>query len=67
MMRTARWTGRSSGPCFSVCDDQTGLEPRKFFNGSFVMFDKNSSGSIDLDECMSLLYGRYGKAIVEEV
>ena len=53
---------------YRVRDDQTGCEPRKFFNMiEFVMYDKNMSGSIDLDECMSLLYGRYGKAMVEEV
>jgi len=31
------------------------------------MNDKNFTGSIDLDECCTLLYQRYGKAVVDEV
>lgn len=53
---------------FRVRDDQTGYEPRKFFNVvEFLMFDKNNVGSIDLDECMSLLYQRFSKAEVDGV
>ena len=49
-------------------NDLTGCEPRKFFNMiEFVMYDKNMSGSIDLDECMSLLYQRFSKAEVDGV
>ena len=47
---------------YRIRDDQTGYEPRKFFNVvEFIMLDKNHNGSIDLDECLSLLYSRYGK------
>ena len=47
---------------YRVRDDQTGYEPRKLFNVvEFIMHDKNLNGSIDLDECMSILYTRFGK------
>lgn len=47
---------------FRVRDDQTGYEPRKLFTVvEFLMHDKNLNGSIDLDECMSILYQRYGR------
>lgn len=47
---------------YRVRDDETGYEPRKLFNVvEFLMHDKNLNGSIDLDECMSLLYNRFGK------
>jgi len=52
---------------YRVRDDQTGYEPRKLFNVvEFLMHDKNLNGSIDLDECMSILYNRFGKAPVDE-
>jgi hypothetical protein len=47
---------------YRVRDDQTGYEPRKLFSVvEFLMLDKNLNGSIDLDECMSILYQRFGK------
>jgi len=52
---------------YRIRDDQTGYEPRKLFNVvEFLMYDKNFSGSIDLDECMSILYQRFGKAAVDQ-
>jgi calmodulin len=52
---------------YRIRDDQTGYEPRKLFNVvEFIMLDKNFTGSIDLDECMSLLYQRFDKAAVDE-
>ena len=30
------------------------------------MHDKNYNGSIDLDECIAMLYQRFGKEIVDE-
>jgi len=52
---------------YRVRDDQTGYEPRKLFSVvEFLMHDKNLNGSIDLDECMSILYNRYGKEPVDE-
>jgi len=52
---------------YRIRDDQTGCEPRKLFNVvEFLMHDKNFNGSIDLDECVTLLYQRYGKEAVDE-
>lgn len=50
-----------------VRNDRTGYEPRKLFNVvEFLMHDKNHNGMIDMDECMSILYRRFGKDAVEE-
>jgi len=47
--------------------DRTGLEPRKLFNVvEFMMHDKDSSGTIDMDECMEILFRRFGKEQLEE-
>ena len=46
---------------------QTGLEPRKLFNVvEFMMHDKDSSGTIDMDECMEILFRRFGKEDLEQ-
>ena len=51
---------------YRVRDDESGCEPRKLFNVvDFLMLDKNHSGSVDMDECVTLLYARYGKEEVE--
>merc|ERR1719453_2827274 len=48
-------------------NDRTGLEPRKLFNVvEFMMHDKDSSGTIDMDECMEILFRRFGKDQLEE-
>jgi calmodulin len=53
---------------FNRCrNDRTGLEPRKLFNVvEFMMHDKDSSGTIDMDECMEILFRRFGKDQLEE-
>ena len=52
---------------YRVRDDESGCEPRKLFNVvDFLMLDKNHSGAVDMDECITLLYSRYGKALVED-
>ena len=52
---------------YRVRDDATGDEPRNLFNVvEFIMHDKNYNGSIDLDECIAMLYQRFGKEIVDE-
>ena len=52
---------------YRVRDDTTGCEPRKLFNVvDFLMLDKNHSGAVDMDECITLLWQRYGKDLVEE-
>ena len=48
---------------YRIRDDTTGCEPRKLFNMvEFLMHDKNYTGSIDLDECVTLLYARCAHA-----
>lgn len=43
-------------------DDTTGCEPRKLYHiVEFMIHDKNRSGTIDIDECMSILQQRYAK------
>lgn len=52
---------------YRVRDDESGCEPRRLFNViDFLMLDKNHSGSVDMDECITLLWSRYGKELVEE-
>ena len=51
---------------FRVRHDKTGWEPRRLFNLiEFMMHDKDQSGSIDMDECMEILFRRFGKANLE--
>ena len=46
--------------------DTTGLEPYRFFNVvQFMMYDKDSSGTVTLDETMAMLYARYGRDQLE--
>jgi len=46
--------------------DKTGWEPRRLFNlVEFMMHDKDQSGTIDMDECMEILFRRFGKAELE--
>merc|ERR1711924_166994 len=48
-------------------NDRTGYEPRKLFNVvEFMMHDKDSGGTIDMDECMEILFLRFGKDLLEE-
>ena len=48
-------------------DDELGWEPRKLYNiVDFMMVDKDCSGTIDVDECMEILYRRFGKADLEQ-
>merc|ERR1711988_1481752 len=54
------------GMFYRIRDDSTGCEPRKLFNVvEFLMHDKNYNGSLDLDECVTLLYQRYGREVVD--
>ena len=46
--------------------DTTGLEPFQLFNVvQFMMYDKDNSGKVTVDETMHMLYPRYGKARLE--
>ena len=46
--------------------DTTGLEPFQLFNVvQFMMYDKDNSGKVTVDETMHMLYARYGKDKLE--
>jgi len=46
---------------YRVKHDKEGWEPRRFFNiVEFMMHDKDNSGTIDQDECMEILFRRFG-------
>lgn len=49
-----------------VRNDQTGWEPRRFFNViEFCLHDKDGGGTIDFEECMEILFTRFGKDKLE--
>ena len=46
--------------------DTTGLEPFQLFNVvQFMMYDKDNSGKVTVDETMHMLYARYGEDKLE--
>lgn len=48
--------------------DKTGLEPFQLFNVvQFMMYDKDYSGKVSIDETMTMLFQRYGKDKLEAV
>ena len=52
---------------YRVRHDKTGWEPRRLFNVvEFMMHDKDASGTIDMDECMEILFRRFGKDQLEQ-
>jgi len=47
--------------------DKTGLEPFQLFNVvQFMMYDRDNSGNVSVDETMHMLYARYGKERLED-
>ena len=51
---------------YLVRHDKTGWEPRQLFNiVEFMMHDKDCSGTIDMEECMEILFRRFGKDQLE--
>jgi len=51
---------------YRVRHDKSGWEPRRLFNVvEFMMHDKDCSGTIDIDECMEILFRRFGKDMLE--
>ena len=47
--------------------DKSGWEPKKLFNlVEFMMHDKDASGTIDREECMEILFRRFGRDLLEE-
>ena len=48
--------------------DKSGLEPNTLFNAvQFMMYDKDMSGGVTVDECMSMLYARYGREDAQHI
>lgn len=46
--------------------DTTGLEPFDFYNVvQFMMYDEDQNGLITMDECITMLYQRYGHSKLE--
>ena len=51
---------------YRVRHDKSGWEPRRLFNVvEFMLHDKDFSGSIDMDECMEILFRRFGREALE--
>ena len=51
---------------YRVRNDKTGWEPRQLYNVvEFMMHDKDCSGTIDMEECMEILFRRFGKEQLE--
>lgn len=49
-----------------VRGDKSGWEPKRLFTMvEFMMHDKDASGTIDADECMEILYQRFGAGQVD--
>ena len=47
-------------------NDQTGLEPCQLYDAvQFMMYDTDMSGTVSVDETMTMLYQRYGKKKLE--
>jgi len=48
-------------------DKKSGWEPKRLYTMvEFMMVDKDGSGTIDVDECMEILYRQFGKHGLEE-
>ena len=51
---------------YRVRNDKSGWEPRQLYNVvEFMMHDKDCSGTIDMEECMEILFRRFGKEQLE--
>ena len=48
--------------------DKTGCEPKRLFTlAEFMIYDKDGSGTVNEDECMEMMYARFGKENVERM
>eukprot|EP00921_Rhytidocystis_pertsovi_P003039 GHVQ01005064.1.p1 GENE.GHVQ01005064.1~~GHVQ01005064.1.p1 ORF type:complete len:188 (-),score=12.09 GHVQ01005064.1:478-1041(-) len=49
-------------------NDATGLEPRKLFNlVQFLMYDRDFTGSISVEQTLQILFVRYGRELLDQV
>ena len=47
--------------------DATGLEPRRLFNlCQFLMYDKDFTGAVTVEETLQIMYVRYGREHLDE-
>ena len=47
--------------------DETGLEPRRFFNlVQFLMYDKEFKGRVTVEETLQILYVRHGREKLDQ-
>jgi calmodulin len=48
-------------------NDKTGLEPRKLFHlVQFLMYDKDFSGTISVEQTLQILFVRYGREMLDD-
>ena len=48
--------------------DKSGCEPKRLFTlAEFMIYDKDGSGTVNEDECMEMMYARFGKENVERM
>eukprot|EP00921_Rhytidocystis_pertsovi_P003038 GHVQ01005063.1.p1 GENE.GHVQ01005063.1~~GHVQ01005063.1.p1 ORF type:complete len:199 (-),score=19.27 GHVQ01005063.1:380-976(-) len=48
-------------------NDATGLEPRKLFNlVQFLMYDRDFTGSISVEQTLQILFVRYGRELLDQ-
>lgn len=46
---------------------QAGVEPRRLYNVvEFMIYDKDGSGKVSFEECMEIMYRRFGRKMLEE-
>ena len=47
--------------------DTTGFEPSDLYNlAQFLMYDKDGSGTVNMNETVDLLYARYGRGLMQQ-
>ena len=48
--------------------DKTGKEPTRFYNLiEFMICDKDGGGTMSEDECMEIMYHRFGKEVMKDM
>ena len=48
--------------------DRSGMEPRNLFNlAQFLMYDRDASGTISVEQTLQILFVRYGREKLDDV